>query len=484
MKKIVLTTYLLLTLFTWKATAQTAIQAKENAMPLSLQEAVDIALKNNIQVKQSELQIRNAQLTFQQAKNNQLPTVSGSVNESFNFGRSLDPFTNSFASKNINYNSLGVNSNVMIFNGYVLKSTIAQNDLLLKASEFDLQAMKESISLQVVLAYLNILNAEDQLSIAQSQTAITKLQIERTDKLVKAGSLPQSNVFDLKAQLASEETTVINNESTLALAKLSLLQLMNDTTISDVSLTRISVPIPSKESYDVSLNSIFQTAEGSQPLVKASDIRIKSAEKSIDIAKAGFLPTLSGFASWGANQSNAQKKYVIDGTTSTYLGTVNFNGQDYPLNVQQAKAVEAGTVGYFDQLSNSSNYSFGLNASIPIFTRYNNRTRVAQAKVQKLNAEFEAQKTRQTLRQNIETAYTNMNNAAKRYDALTVQVSALEESYRAAESRFNAGAIDYVSYSLQKTNLDKAKANLAQAKYDYVFRTKILDYYQNKPLVF
>jgi outer membrane protein len=125
-----------------------------------------------------------------------------------------------------------------------------------------------------------------------------------------------------------------------------------------------------------------------------------------------------------------------------------------------------------------------LNASIPIFTRYNNRTRVAQAKVQKLNAEFEAQKTRQTLRQNIETAYTNMNNAAKRYDALTVQVSALEESYRAAESRFNAGAIDYVSYSLQKTNLDKAKANLAQAKYDYVFRTKILDYYQNKPLVF
>ncbi len=478
---------LLITCFAFQSKAQNAVQASGNETKMGLQQAVDIALKNNISVKQSQNQVLLNALQLQQSRFNQLPNASGNVNESFNFGRSLDPFTNNFVDRNINYNQLNLNGNVIIFNGYQLKNTIVQNDLLLKATQFDLQAMRENISLQVVLAYLNIMNAEDQLVISQTQTNITKLQIDRTDKLVKAGSLPQSNLFDLKAQLAGEETTVITNQSTLDLAKLTLLQLLNDMTITDVKVDRISVPTPSTSGYESSINKIYEVAESSQPAIRAADLRIKGADKGIEIAKAGFLPLITGNATFGANQSNAQKDIIYqDGTSTRNLGTVKFQGQDIPLIVTSntTERVEMGTTSYFTQLGNTFNYGFGVNASIPIFSKFNNKTLVTRARIQKENAKLNSDQTRLTLRQNIETAYTNLTNSAKRYDAFTVQVSALEESFRAAESRFNAGAIDFVSYSLQKTNLDKAKGNLVAAKYDFIFRTKILDYYQNKPLTF
>ena len=477
---------LLITCLTFQSKAQNAVQASGNETKMGLQQAVDIALKNNISVKQSENQVLLNALQLNQSRYNQLPNASGNINETFTFGRSLDPYTNNFVDRNINYNQLSLSGNTIIFNGYQLKNTILQNDILLKATQLDLQAMKENISLQVVSAYLNVMNAEDQLVISESQTNITKLQIDRTDKLVRAGSLAQSTLFDLKAQLALEETTVINNQSTLDLAKLNLLQLLNDRNITNVKVDRISVPTPSTGGYEASINKVYEIAESSQPSVKAADLRIKGAEKGIDVAKAGFLPVITANANFGANQSNAQKEYIQSGTKDQNFGTVLFNGTNIPLIVTQPNFAENGTTGYFTQLGNTFNYGFGVNASIPIFNRFgsNNKVNVSRAKIQKENANLNAQQARLTLRQNIETAYTNLTNSAKRYDAYLVQVSALEESFRAAESRFNAGAIDFVAYSLQKTNLDKAKGNLVAAKYDFIFRTKILDYYQNKPLTF
>lgn len=481
--------FLLIMNLTFSAKAQNAVQASGNETKISLQEAVSIAQKNNISVKQSENQVLLNGLQLQQSKYNQLPNASGNVSEFFNFGRSLDPFTNTNIDQNINYNQLNLSGNVIIYNGYQLKNTIAQNDILFKATQLDLQAVKENISLQVALAYLNILNAEDQLIISQTQIGITKLQIERTDKLVRAGSLAQSNLFDLKAQLALEESTVINNQSILDIAELTLLQLLNDRNITDIKVDRISVPTPSTGNYEASIAKITEVAEANQPAIKAADLRIKGADKGIEIARAGFLPIISGNLSAGANQSNAQKNLILTDVTSTNnLGTVNFQGQEIPLIVTSTRSgvpVRTDvTTNYFTQLGNTFNYGFGVNANIPIFSKYLNRTNVSRAKIQRENANLNAQQTRLTLRQNIETAYTNLTNAAKRYDAFLVQVSALEESFRAAESRFNAGAIDFVSYSLQKTNLDKAKGNLVAAKYDFIFRTKILDFYQNKPLTF
>jgi outer membrane protein len=241
---------------------------------------------------------------------------------------------------------------------------------------------------------------------------------------------------------------VVNFQSSLDLNKLTLLQLLNDSSITAIELQRIQVPAPSSSGYDTGMEDLYAKALAIQPLVKAADLRVQSALKGISVAKAGTLPTLSFSASMSANQSNAL------------------------------------TMGYFDQLNNTQNKVLSLGLNIPIFTRFAAKTRIAQAGLQRENASIEAAKARQNLRQNIEQAYVNLNNAAMKYEAGLSQVSALEESFRAAESRFGAGTIDFVSYNLQKTNLDKARLSLIQSKYDFVFRTKILDFYQGKALTF
>jgi outer membrane protein len=464
--------------------AQTAVQGNANVVKLSLEQAVEIALLHNLNIKSTEGNLKNAELTYQQSRFNQLPALNGNINQAASFGRSLNPFTNTFDSRNINYNNMGLNTNMTVFNGGALKNTIAQNEFALKATQQDLAAIRENISLQVVLAYLAILNAEDQLAIANTQSQITKLQIERTQKLVNAGSLAITSLLDLKAQLANEESNSVSFQGTLEINKLTLLQLLNDSSIKAIELVRIQVPVPTSKGYEASVNDIYSKALELQPLVRAADFRVQGALKGVSIAKAFRLPTLTLNGSWSANQSNAQRKVEFLGNEIVDLGNVSVGGQKLPVTIEQPKYGSGSTVDFFDQLNNTQNKVVSLNLNIPIFSKYANRTRILQAGLQQRNAEIEADRARLTLRQNIEQAYVNMVNAAKKYEAGVEQVAALEESFRASESRFSAGAIDFVNYNLQKTNLDKARLSLVQVKYDYVFRVKILDFFQGKSLTF
>ncbi len=476
----------LLSSLTMMAFSQTtAIQGNGRVPTLTLSQAVETALQHNLNVKSYELNLKNAELSYQQAKYNQLPSMNGNINQAASFGRSINPFTNGYDSRNINYNNVGLNASVLVFNGGQLKNSIAQTDFSLKASREDLLSIRDNISLQVVLSYVTILNSEDQLTIAKNQTQITKLQIDRTEKLVRAGTLANSSLLDLKAQLANEESNVVSFQSTLDLNRLTLVQLLNDSNMSVFDLERIQVPVPSSKAYETGISDIYAKAVAAQPVVRAADFRVQSAARSVEVAKAFRLPSLSVNGSWSANQSNALKTMgEVIGTKTINLGNVAIAGQSYPITSTQAIIGEGEVIGYFDQLNNTQNKVISMNLSIPIFTKYLNKTRISQANLQRQNAEIAAEQARLTLRQNIEQAYVNMLNSAKKYEAGTVQVSALEESFRASESRFNAGTIDFVSYNLQKTNLDKARLGLIQAKYDYVFRTKILDYYQGKSLTF
>ncbi len=455
MKKLYILFILLGSLGT-KALSQTAAVQAAGGTGLSLLEVIDIALKNNLQIRQSDVAVQNAELNYQQSKNNKLPSANAGVGFSTNFGRGIDFISNTYTSQTISNNNLGLNLDVPIYQGNQIQNTIKRNALELQASQQDRQAMKDNIALQVVLGYLNVLNFEDQLSIAQAQVAITNQQIERTDKLVKGGVLPASNLYDLQAQLATDETSIVNNQSNLETAKLTLIQLMNENNRNDIQLQRISVNTPnSTATYGNTADEVYEIALGLQPAIKAAELRVQSSQMAIKIAEASLKPSLNFSAGLGTGYGSAGKN---------------------PLTREK--------IGYFKQLDQNFSQNLGFNLNIPIFNKYQNKTRIQQSSLQKINAEIDAARSKQTLQQNIEQAYVNMNNAAKRYDALGVQVHALEESFRAAESRFNAGTIDFVSYNLQKTNLEKARANQVQAKYDYVLRTKILDYYQNKPLTF
>lgn len=453
---------------------------------LTLQQAIDIAWANNLQIKQGNTVVENARITLNQSRYNRLPNANGNITgPGLSFGRGIDPFTNSAITQRITFNNFNVSSSTTLFAGGQLQNTIAQNELSLQASQQDVENTRQQIALNVALGYLQILNFEDQLTIARNQVEVSRLQLQRTEKLVQAGSLPPANLFDLRAQVANDELTVVNAENNLTIAKVNLLQLLNVNANQDVQLDRVSINTPNG-SYDATPDQVYAAAVGSQPVVKAADFRVQAAARGVDVARGSLYPTLLFNSSLSTNYSSAAQRAVVGPSTDvTQTATVVFNGVPTPITfVTQQPSVTREGIPYFEQLRSNYNINLSLGLRIPIFNNYQARLRVASARLNQDNLRYQSDLTKLQLRQTIEQAYTNMIAAQKRFAATSVQVESLEQAFRASESRLNAGAINSVDYNLAKTNLDRARANQVQAKYDYIFRTKILDFYQNKPLSF
>ncbi len=453
---------------------------------LNLQQCIDVAQQNNIQIRQGQLTVANSSLQLHQSRLNLLPTTNFQANQGLNGGRSINPQSNGFVQQSIVSGSYQLNASATVYNGMTLRNTIKQNELTLQASEQELSATKNNISLTVAQNYLNVLIGTEQLAVAQRQADVTRAQLERTQKLVSAGSAPEANLYELRATLASNEVDIITAQNTLDLAKVSLLQAMNVPINQDFEVEQITVPDPGLTPYDASVQQLFDLAVGNLPEVKGADLRVKSAAVGVQVAKGALYPvlTLNGNLS-SLYSSAANQQQVPNGTTRQTISGffTDANGSPVPVytNVNGSDIVN---VTYSDQLKNNFNRSASLFLRVPIFQGNLSRNRITTAKIQQQNAELTAQNTRLTLRQQIETAYTSMKAAANKYKATQVQVASLEKAFQVAESRLNAGAINATDYSIAKTNLDRARNSLVQTKYDYVFRTKILDYYQNKPLSF
>ncbi len=471
--------------------AQVTTQSASVREPLSLEECVQIALQNNPQIKQAGLQVSANENNLIQSKWQRWPTLGFNASQGFSFGRNIDPFTNQFVQRNVSFNNYSLNSNVTLFNGFQLQNTIKQNDLTLQASQKDLDATRNDIILNVALAYLQVLTNQELIEVANRQGEATQLQLDRTQRLVDAGTLAESQLFDLRAQLANDELSLVNAQNNLELAKLSLKQFMNVPGNEDISVITLNVPDPALRAYEATVNEVFDTALRNLPQYQAAELRILAAAKSVELAKATGLPSLSlsGGVSTTFSSAAPSERFVADGTGSTTQlipsQTRFVQAGEFTFPVIERVTIPNGSVqyfGYFDQLDFNRNSSLNLSLRIPIFTNYQTRYRVANAKIQQQNLGYQADIVAQQIRQNVEQAYINMSNSAKRYSATANQVRALEEAFRVAESRFGVGAINSAEFNIAKANLDQARANLIQTKYDYVFRTKILDFYMNKPI--
>lgn len=453
---------------------------------LNLQQCIDVAQQNNIQIRQGQLTVANSDLQLHQSRLNLLPTANFQANQGLNGGRSINPQSNGFIQQSISSGSYQLNAAATLYNGMVLRNTIKQNDLILQASQQELSATKNNVSLTIAQNYLNVLVGSEQLAVAQRQADVTRAQLDRTQRLVNAGSAPEANLYELRATLASNEVDIVTAQNTLDLAKVSLLQAMNVPINQEFEVEQINVPDPGLDPYTASVQQLFDVAVGSLPEVKGADLRVKGAVLGVQVAKGGLYPvlTLNGNLS-SLYSSAANQQQIPNGTTRQQISGffTDASGSQVPVytNINGSDVVN---VSYFDQIQNNFNRSASLFLRVPIFQGNLSRNRITTAKIQQQNAELTALNTRLTLRQQIETAYTSMRAGANRYRATQAQVASLEKAFQVAESRLNAGAINATDYSIAKTNLDRARNSLVQAKYDYVFRTKILDYYQNKPLSF
>lgn len=465
---------------------QTKVTGSENIEVLSLQECIQYAIKNNVSLRQSDATAKNSENTLEQSKFSKYPTVNGSYNLNGNAGRNVDPFSNSIVTNAIGTNNLGVGAGMVLFDGYRIKNTVELNKLNLEAALMDVQSSKNNVSLQVALAYLNVLSTEDLIEVSQKQIEVTRLQLDRTQKLVNGGMLPETNLFDLDAQLANDELNLVNAENNHESAILTLKQAINAPSEMNLRVSRISLPNPSILAYNEKASDVYNTAVGYLPEVKAGTIRMKAADKNIDLAKALGMPTVSLNTSWGTAYSSVAKKLIDQGSTSNPIAvSADFQGQTIPfvINFPQQN-FDRVNIPYFNQLGNNQNLNLGLAVRVPIFNGFNKKFRTQGAEIQKMQVELQNESIKLQIRQDIDLAYINMLNAQKRFTATQAQVEALEKSFRAADSRFSAGSSTFVDYNLAKTNLDRSKSNLVVAKYDYIFRIKILDFYQNKPLEF
>lgn len=458
---------------------------------LGLQQCINTALENNIQLKQGQLQVEGSRNQMDQLNYQKYPNVNFSMNQGVQLGRNIDPFTNGFVEQAVGFNSMNISAGVTIFNGYQLKNNIKQSEQNLQANQKDVESSRNRLILDVASSYLNILNALEQLESARQQILTTRLQIERTEKLVKGGALAQTQLYDLQAQLANDELAIVNAQNNVELTKLTIKQLMNLPANEQFDIERINLNDPSLQSYDATLDQVYNAALKYLPDMEAANLRIESAKTGVEIAKGLKMPTVSAGAGLGSSFSTAapDQRFVGDGGAARTLDVpsstkyVQYAGVKAPLI--ESVTIPSGELqnfGYFRQIGFNRNPSLSLSVRVPIFNAYQAKYRIAGAQIQQKNAEYVSQNIKNQVRQVVEQAYYAMLNAAKRYEATQKQVLSLELSFKAAESRLNAGALTTVEFNITKNNLDRSRINLIQSKYDYIFRTKILDFYQNKPM--
>jgi outer membrane protein len=446
---------------------------------LTLRQSVETAINNNLLVKQTDLQTRAASINLSQAKSNQLPDLFTTLGHGINQGRSIDPFSNSYINQQVNYANYSLNSGVVLFNGFQLKNLVKQNALSYEANKMDLQQTKDNLTLNVILAYLQILTNEELLQQSINQAAVTKQQVERLNILNAAGAITPAQLYDLKGQLGNDELAIVNNRNAVNTARLTLSQLMNVAYINSLPLEKVTADTVTlnyagnpKDLYDISVNQLA--------IVKAADLRQKSAQKSVQVAKGYFYPTIGLNGSFNTSYSSAASRDIAGNTSEVASGDyVNVNGSKVSVMTTRTNFTTQ-KINYSDQFNNNYNTSIFLSINVPIFNRNLAKNRVALAKIELQNAEVTAQTVKTQLSQNIEQAYFNMQAALEKYKTLQQQVADFAESFRTAEVRFNAGAINQVDYIIAKNNVERAQINLITTKYDYIFRTKILDYYQNK----
>lgn len=451
----------------------------------TLKECVDYALANNLQVKRSELSLELSSIDKRQARLALLPDANAFASSGYNWGRGIDPVTNQFISSQRNgYTSLGASGGIDIFNGFRLQNTIKQASTEFEAAEEDLVKTRNDVTLDVISLFVNVVFNKELLENARLQLASSQQQFERTQKLVAAGSLPKSNELNLDAQVATNELNLINQENAL---NLSLLQLQQALQIPANDGFEVETPEITAEDLvlEQSRDEIFAIAYGTMPEIRSSKLRVESSKYSVKVSRGSLFPRLSVSGSINSNYSSASAtRFVPDGGFSNFETGYFVQGTNTPVYGLQPTGSFREIYGFNDQVKDNLYKSVSMTLSIPIFNNFNARSNVQRAMISNEQAKINAREVENTLRQTVETSYNNAIAASKSYNSSFRQVGAREEAFRMVKQRFDIGAANYVEYQVAENDLFRARSDLSRAKYEFIFRKKVMDFYLGNPIEF
>ena len=422
----------------------------------TFQQCLDTALNNNISVNQSRLSNEVNKIALEQTKASRIPSLSANANEGLNFGKNVDPTTNAFVTQSYNSTNFSLNTGLNLFNGLQTTNTIRQNRLNVDAGTYDIEKVKNDVTLNITTAYLQLLFAYEILSTAKSQADGTLAQVDRTIKLVNAGKVPESNLYQIRSQSATDNLSVVNAQSQLDMAKVNLMQVMEIPITDSFDIEKPELVEPSEvvllNNYD-----IYQKALTVQPQIAGATTRTSSALMGIKVSQGARYPKLNLSAGMNTNYASSRKK-----------GS-NVNPEGYPFG---------------EQLWDNLGQTFGLGLSIPIYSNRQIKSNIDRAKINAMNVQLNEKNVKNQLRKSIEQTYTDLKSALKKYEATKEQLSAAESSYSNMTTKYNVGLSNAIDFLVEKNNYFNAQSNLIQAKYDYIFKTKILNFYQGQAIKF
>jgi len=407
----------------------------------TITECIEIALGNNRNIKQQELNRQQREIAYSQARADLLPSLNASAGQNFVFGRSIG-LDNTYQNTNSSQTSFGIGADITLFDGLRMKHSIDARKADMHASEADLDKMRDDIIMSVSTAFLQTLLNKELLQIAENQLETTRADITRRTALVNSGKMARGELYEQEAQLAKEELNRVQAESNLRLSLLDLAQIMELEQFDDFDVTAPPAETLISETPLLASEAVYESAQVNRPIIRSMQYRIESSEKERLMARSQFYPSLS----FGANMGTGY--YKMNGRDNDPFGT---------------------------QLRNNVSNSLGFSLRIPIFNKFQVRNNVRSAELAIANTRLEMDKTKLELRKQIEQAYYNAIGAKSRWEAAQKSVTASNEAYRFAEEKHGSGRANSYELFLAKNNQTQALGEEAQAKYEYAFRLKILE---------
>ena len=452
----------------------------QNTWPL--EKCIEYAQKNNLSTKQAQYTIQDAQLMEKLNQFSRLPSLNARTSAGYQFGRTIDPTTNTFNNQAIFFNSFAVDAGMTIFNGNRITNSVKQSKKDLEAARLEAQATVNDISLNIAAAYLSILLAEEQLENAQKRLELSQEQLEQTDKLIRAGSLPPNDRLDFLAQIALDEQAIVESQNQVAIGYLNLKQLMEIDPNEEVIIVRpktINIPADADPSV-YRVNEVYTAALQTQPQIRAADLRLESAQLDEDITRAGMLPTLSLFGSLNTNYSSISQAPIFGLVRSTETVFIN----DMPVDIQfeNEVPVDFKKVSYSDQINENFGQTVGASLNIPIYSNHRNKIQMERARLNALNTEVVNRQQRNLLKTDVQRSIADARAARESYTAAQKSVDAAQAAFDNAEKRFQLGAINSLEYTTARNNLDRAQVDLIRSKYQYIFNLKTVDFYLGRPI--
>lgn len=417
---------------------------------ITLKRATELVIENNLQIKQAQFSEAISEENLQQSKLALYPNLNANTGLNFNFGRSIDPLTNQFVNQAITSTSGNVSSSTALFQGFQKINQISQNKLQLEADKSNTQKVKNDLVLAVVTNYLSVLNSQDLLVATLQQLDISKQQLDVEQKYFDVGNKTLADLSQAKSQVATAELNVTNARNQVDLAFLNLAQLLELDPSVPFEIEKPKIDDISNVNAAYSAVDVFKTASENFPDIRLAEFRKQVFEKEIDIAKGNYYPSLNLQSGFGTRYSNGS----------------------------------FGNNSFSTQVKDNFNQFIGFGLSIPIFNGLAARSSVRRAKINFQNAAVNEQLAKNNLNKVINQAVYDLRAAEKRYYSAQTAYQSSKDAFNVIEQRYAVGLVNSLDFNQAQTNLNKAQFDQIQARYDFIFRSKVIDYYLGNPITF